>query len=187
MDVARQPHMCKLTMYSKQYNSCKQPTVLHFRWQHVCLTFIRSGQHRLARHSEREKKTRHTEEEVGRQHQGMDRSGFAKSQRAVENRGKWRILVAKSSVVPQRPSRLRDRWDERGSMAAEQRNTKSLWLTSTLARTNLHSLCKYIMHFSETLHVNVENVMLKLSEQHKAKSLSLLLVCGISSTTGASR
>ena len=27
---------------------------------------------------------------------------FAKSQRAVENRGKWRKLVAKSSVVPQR-------------------------------------------------------------------------------------
>ena len=34
---------------------------------------------------------------------------FAKSQRAVENRGKWRKLVVKSSVVPQRPSRLRDR------------------------------------------------------------------------------
>ena len=34
---------------------------------------------------------------------------FAKSQRAVENKGKWRKLVAKSSVVPQRPSRLRDR------------------------------------------------------------------------------
>ena len=34
---------------------------------------------------------------------------FARSQRAVENRGKWRKLDAKSSVVPQRPSRLRDR------------------------------------------------------------------------------
>ena len=34
---------------------------------------------------------------------------FGKSQRAVENRGKWRKLVAKSSVVPQRPTRLRDR------------------------------------------------------------------------------
>ena len=33
---------------------------------------------------------------------------FGKSQRAVENRGKWRKVVAKSSVVPQRPSRLRD-------------------------------------------------------------------------------
>ena len=33
---------------------------------------------------------------------------FGKSQRAVKNREKWRKLVAKSSVVPQRPSRLRD-------------------------------------------------------------------------------
>ena len=33
---------------------------------------------------------------------------FGKSQRAVENREKWRKLVAKSSVVPKRPSRLRD-------------------------------------------------------------------------------
>ena len=33
---------------------------------------------------------------------------FTKSQRAVENREKWRKLVAKSSVVPQRPSQL---WD----------------------------------------------------------------------------
>ena len=33
---------------------------------------------------------------------------FGKSQRAMENREKWRKLVAKSSVVPQRPSRLRD-------------------------------------------------------------------------------
>ena len=34
---------------------------------------------------------------------------FAKSQSAVENREKWRNLVLKSSVVPQRPSQLRDR------------------------------------------------------------------------------
>ena len=34
---------------------------------------------------------------------------FGKSQRAVENRGKLRKLVEKSSMVPQRPSRLRDR------------------------------------------------------------------------------
>ena len=33
---------------------------------------------------------------------------FAKSQRAVEYREKWRKLVAKSSVVPQRLSRLRN-------------------------------------------------------------------------------
>ena len=33
---------------------------------------------------------------------------FAKSQRAVGNREEWRKLVVKSSVVPQRSSRLRD-------------------------------------------------------------------------------
>ena len=34
---------------------------------------------------------------------------FATFQRAVENRGKWKKLVVKSSVVTQRPLRLRDR------------------------------------------------------------------------------
>ena len=34
-----------------------------------------SGQNHLARHSERGKKAKPTEEEVGRQHQGMDRPG----------------------------------------------------------------------------------------------------------------
>ena len=33
---------------------------------------------------------------------------FVKSERAVENREKWRKLVAKLSVMPQRPSWLRD-------------------------------------------------------------------------------
>ena len=41
----------------------------------TCLPFIRSGQNHLARHSERGKKTRRTKEEVGRQHQGVDRPG----------------------------------------------------------------------------------------------------------------
>ena len=45
------------------------------------------------------------EDNVIREWTGLE---FAKSQRAVENREKWRKLVAKSSVVPQRPSRLRD-------------------------------------------------------------------------------
>ena len=59
-----------------------------------CLTFIRSGQNYLARHSERGKKTRQTEEEVGRQHQGMDRPGVRKvqegsgEQRKMEETGK---------------------------------------------------------------------------------------------------
>ena len=40
-----------------------------------CLLFIRSVQNHLARHSEREEKTRQTEEEVGRHHQGLDKPG----------------------------------------------------------------------------------------------------------------
>ena len=40
------------------------------------LLFIRSGQHHLALHSERRKKTRLTEGEVERQYQGMDRPGL---------------------------------------------------------------------------------------------------------------
>ena len=41
----------------------------------TCLPFIRSGQNHPVRHSERVKKTWQTEEEVGRQNQGMDRPG----------------------------------------------------------------------------------------------------------------
>ena len=65
-------------------------------------------QNHLARHSEREKKTRQTEEEVGRHIREWTDLEFGKSKKAVENREKWRKLVAKSSVVPQRPSRLMD-------------------------------------------------------------------------------
>ena len=57
-----------------------------------CLPFIRSGQNHLARHSKRGKKTRQTEEEVGRQHRGMDRPGVCQVPRAVENREKWKKL-----------------------------------------------------------------------------------------------
>ena len=52
---------------------------------------------------------------------------FTKCQRAVENREKWRKLVVKSSVVPKRPSRLRDsvRWkslpNPRGQWRIEKR------------------------------------------------------------------
>ena len=51
----------------------------------------------LARRQGRQKKRR---EDNIRKWTGLE---FAKSQRAVENREKWRKLVVKSSVVPQRP------------------------------------------------------------------------------------
>ena len=41
----------------------------------VMSPFIRSGQNHLARLSEKGKKKKQTEKEVGRQHQGMDRPG----------------------------------------------------------------------------------------------------------------
>ena len=54
-------------------------------------------------------KTRQTGEEWEENIKEWTGLEFTKTQRAVENRGKWRKLVAKSSVVSQRPSRLRDR------------------------------------------------------------------------------
>ena len=50
--------------------------------------FIRSGQNHLARHSEKGKKTRQTEEEVGRQHQEMDRPGVRQVPEGSGEQGK---------------------------------------------------------------------------------------------------
>ena len=75
-----------------------------------CFPFIRSGQNHLARHST----VKGEEDKADRGRGGKTTSGkwtdleFSKSQRAVENREKWRKLVAKLSVVPQQPSQLRD-------------------------------------------------------------------------------
>ena len=73
------------------------------------LPFIRSGQNRLARHSERERRQgrwRKRWEDNINEWTGLE---FAKSQRAVEKREKWMKLVSKSFVAPQQPSRSRDR------------------------------------------------------------------------------
>ena len=53
------------------------------------------------------KKTRQTAEEVGRQLQGMDRPGVRQVPERTGKNGEK--MVAKSSVVPQRPSRLKDK------------------------------------------------------------------------------
>ena len=53
-----------------------------------CLPFIRSGQNHLARQNERGKKTRQTEEEVGRQHQEMDRPGVRQVPEGSGEQGK---------------------------------------------------------------------------------------------------
>ena len=70
-----------------------------------CLPLIRSGQNHLARHSERGKKTRQTDEEVGRQHQGMDRPGVrhvpvgSGKQRKVEETGCKIICGAQTTLA----------------------------------------------------------------------------------------
>ena len=70
----------------------------------IYLQFIVQGTVKRGRRRQREEKS-------GRQTTGTWRTPgleLAKSQRAVENRDKWRILVVKSSVVPERPF-VRDR------------------------------------------------------------------------------
>ena len=62
-----------------------------------CFPFIRSGQNHLARHSEREKKIRQTEEEVGRQHQGMDRPGVRQVPEGGGEQGKMEKTGCKIS------------------------------------------------------------------------------------------
>ena len=67
----------------------------------TCLPLIRSSQNHLARHSERGKKTKQTEEAMGRQSQEMDRPRVRQFPEGSGEQGKWRKLVVKSSVVPQ--------------------------------------------------------------------------------------
>ena len=72
----------------------------------TCLPFIGSGQN-----DERGKKTRQGRQRKRWEDNIREWTGLesAKSKRAVENREKWGKMVVKSSVVPQRPSLLRDR------------------------------------------------------------------------------
>ena len=74
------------------------PQILHISYKAISQGTVKGGR--------RQGRQRTRWEDYIRQWTGLE---FAKSQRAVENRGKWRKLVEKSSVVPQRPSRLRDR------------------------------------------------------------------------------
>ena len=99
---------------------------------------MRCGRNHLARHSERGTKTRQRKkrwEDNVREWRGLV---FAKSQKAVENREKWRNLVVKSSVVPQRPSCLRNRWDENVAKVPDRLHpTFSETVSSGIFRTAL--------------------------------------------------
>ena len=61
---------------------------------------IRSGQNHLARHSERGKKTRQTEKEVGRQHQGTDRPGVQQVPEGSGEQGKMETGCKTISGAP---------------------------------------------------------------------------------------
>ena len=71
-----------------------------------CLPFIRSGQNHLARHSERGKKARQTEEEVGRQHQGTDRPGVRQVPEGSGEQGK--MEKADCKTICSAPTTLED-------------------------------------------------------------------------------
>ena len=76
-------------------------------WPH--LKILWHGKDNSAGDSERSKKERKTGEEMGRLHQGMDGVWrFPEVNRAVEGRERWKCIVATSSVVPQRPPRLKN-------------------------------------------------------------------------------
>ena len=57
-------------------------------------------------HSERKEKKRQIEEEVGRNIKEWTGMDFASSTRTAENRTRWKGIVANSSVVPRRPSKV---------------------------------------------------------------------------------
>ena len=80
----------------------RQPAVV---WS--CFPFIRSGQNHLARYSERGKKTRQTEEEVG-QHQRMDRPGVRQVPEGIGEQGKMEKTGCEIICCAPTTQRLRD-------------------------------------------------------------------------------
>ena len=70
----------------------------------LCRPFIRSGQNHLTRHSERGKKTRQTEEEAGRQLQGMDKPGV---RQVPEGNGEqWKMEETGCEIICGAPTTL---------------------------------------------------------------------------------
>ena len=85
---------------------------------------------------------------------------FTKSQRVVENREKWRKLVVKLSVVPQRPSRLMGRrwwwwwwwwWTRKSRRWAME--TKGKWLLGLLSWVSTRlNVTVFLSFFYRTFH-----------------------------------
>ena len=94
-----QLHFCARLQLHQRGSLCQDPAGNRTTWRSPdncketqtavvwsCLLFIRSGQKHLTRHSERGKKTRQTEEEVGRQHKGINGQAWS----SASPRGQWR-------------------------------------------------------------------------------------------------
>ena len=71
-----------------------------------CLPFIRSGPNHVAWQSERGKMTRQTEEEVGRQHQEMDRPGVRRVPEGSEAQGKMERKKTGCKIIRGAPTTL---------------------------------------------------------------------------------
>ena len=91
------------TMHLIQSERCKLTCYGHASGSSGLAKTLLQGTVKGGRRQGRQRKRR---EDNTRKWTGLE---FAKSQRAVEKREKWRKLVVKSSVVPQRPSPFRDR------------------------------------------------------------------------------
>ena len=92
------PHEDLLTIIKR----CKLQWYGHVSRSSVLTKTILRGTVKGGRRQGRQRKRR---EDNIREWTGLE---FGKSQRAVENSEKWRKMAAESSVVPQRPSQLRD-------------------------------------------------------------------------------
>ena len=76
-----------------------------------------------------------------------------KSQRAVENREKWTKLVVKSSVVPQRPPRSRDRWRWRSNLVSFTGSPRSGRPNTLISRYTFQN-SSYMKSYTQTTSAN---------------------------------
>ena len=132
-----------------------------------------SGNSHLARHSDRRKKTRQAEVEAGRQHQGIDRPWVHQVPEGSEEQREMEVQVVKSSVVPQWPSRLRDRWGE----VTDARPASQIALSSWLAgwpNTDNYITQTQIFHVSQNNKKNnPKNYVLKCATDFIPKNYVL--------------
>ena len=73
---------------------------------------------------------------------------FGQPQRAVENRKKWSNLVVKSSVVPQRPLRLRNRWCSLMTRDVSGNQIRQITFISVLESASSHHVVHQLTQYN---------------------------------------